>query len=71
MSILIKGTDKPKSCDKCFAWDEEYCICKITNDDRPLCPMLKMPKHGLIMDMNVFNRLGADQHVLVMEENVV
>lgn len=39
MSILIKGTDKPSSCEKCFAWDEEYCICKITNDDRPFCPM--------------------------------
>lgn len=63
MSILIKNTEMPKSCNNCWALDDygDYPVCRITEEQRgydfPIrekrmskCPLVPVPPHGDLID---------------------
>ena len=58
MSILIKGMEMPKDCNKCPMTVDGYCrIIGYPNGDaiikryKPLwCPLVEVPKHGRLID---------------------
>lgn len=58
MSILIKGMEMPKNCNKCPMTVDGYCrIIGYPNGDalnkryKPLwCPLVEVPKHGRLID---------------------
>lgn len=63
MSILIKGMEMPKNCDKCWALDDygDYPRCRITEEQRGYnfrirenrmddCPLVPVPEHGDLID---------------------
>ena len=56
MSILIKGMEMPKNCDSCmFSRRSIHNIdwCVLTEEDIPCaCPLVPVPPHGRLIDVN-------------------
>lgn len=58
MSILIKGMEMPRRCEKCdLAYDDYgYFVCPFTkasykSKQRPSwCPLIELPPHGRLID---------------------
>lgn len=65
MSVLIKGMEMPKDCNKCPMTVEGYCrIIGYPNGDainkryKPLwCPLVEVPKHRRLIDADELTEL--------------
>ena len=73
MSILIKGMEMPKNCDKCgFQSASRFCnampynFCERTDDigRSDWCPLIEVPSHGRLIDADELVRIwkGAKFH---------
>lgn len=70
MSILIKGMEMPKDCNKCPMTVDGYCrIIGYPNGDaiikhyKPLwCPLVEVPKHGRLIDADELLRRKCDAY---------
>ena len=70
MSILIKGMEMPKDCNKCPMTVDGYCrIIGYPNGDaiikryKPLwCPLVEVPKHGRLIDADELLKHKGDAY---------
>lgn len=65
MGVYIKNMEMPKSCMECKLTDSEYCTCvavnfwedeyyvgKFTHNRAPWCPLVPVPPHGRLGDLD-------------------